>query len=210
MLFNELFDALQNLIEIRPSQQAIADILGVKQGAVANRISRKSELKFEELRKIERSYGIIGGLTGEYDVIKSDNSIEIDYYPDVFGSCGGGVFVLSQAKEKIRLDKGSIINYSPNKEYSVITAQGDSMAPDIKSDDKLIVEHCSNITDNKIHVFCYQDQIYVKRLVKNINELVIISDNPDKTIYTTQKLSGCSLNEVQVIGQVIGLMRERV
>lgn len=209
MQYSVLFDTLQNLINYKPTATEVANCLGVKDKALYARRARNSAFTYEELRKIENAYGIVGGLTGG-TVPVDNNSIEIDYYPDVFGSCGGGVFVLSQAKEKIRLDKGAIINYSPSKEYSIITAQGDSMAPDIKSDDKLIIEHCSTITDNKIHVFCYQEQIYVKRLVKNINELVIISDNPDKTIYTTQKLSGCSLDEVQVIGQVIGLMRERV
>lgn len=209
MRYSELLDALQNLINKTPTQSSLCKILDIKQSAMSNRVARDSEFTLSEVLKIENAYGIVGGLTGGAIPV-DNNSIEIDYYPDVFGSCGGGAFVLSQAREKIRLDKGAIINYSPSKEYSIITAQGDSMAPDIKSDDKLIVEHCSNITDNKIHVFCYQDQIYVKRLVKNINELVIISDNPDKTIYTTQKLSGCSLDEVQVVGQVIGLMRERV
>ncbi|MBQ2395946.1 MAG: S24 family peptidase [Bacteroidales bacterium] len=208
MQYSVLFDTLQNLINYKPTAAEVANCLGVKDKALYARRARNSEFTHEELRKIEQAYGILGGLTG--GVVTNDNCVDVDYYPDVFGSCGGGAFVLSQAKEKIRLDKGAIINYSPSKEYSIITAQGDSMAPDIKSDDKLIIEHCSTITDNKIHVFCYQEQIYVKRLVKNINELVIISDNPDKTIYTTQKLSGCSLDEVQVIGQVIGLMRERV
>ena len=45
MLFDELLDNLQNLTGIRPSQQTIADILGVGQGAIANRISRKSSLR---------------------------------------------------------------------------------------------------------------------------------------------------------------------
>ena len=80
------------------------------------------------------------------------------------------------------------------------------MQPFILNNDKLIIEHTETIQDNKVHIFAYKDDIYVKRLVKNINEVVIVSDNPNKEIYSTQKVTDFS--ELRVIGQVIGLMRD--
>jgi SOS-response transcriptional repressor LexA len=206
MHYNEVIDRLQKLTQTKISQQTIANCLGIRQTAVSGRASRNSEFTLDELIKIERALGLpIGSVSG---IQGNDNSVDLDYYPDVFGSCGSGLLVASETKEKITVPKANIKSYSENKKYSVITAKGDSMAPDIKSDDKLIIEHTETIQDNKVYIFSYQENIYVKRLVKNISELVVISDNPDKEIYATQKITDFS--SLRVIGQVIGLMREMV
>lgn len=213
MLYEELIDRLQNLIKdsvsgkgARISQQTVGNILGMAQTGISFRIKNKKPFSIDELIKIERALGLpIGSVSG---IQGNDNSVDLDYYPDVFGSCGSGLLVASETKEKITVPKANIKSYSENKKYSVITAKGDSMAPDIKSDDKLIIEHTETIQDNKVYIFAYQENIYVKRLVKNISELVVISDNPDKEIYATQKITDFA--GLRIIGQVIGLMREMV
>ena len=85
------------------------------------------------------------------------------------------------------------------------------MLPLIQDKDKLIVEHFESgdqIQDNRIYVFSYLDSIFVKRLVKNINELIIISDNPDKNIYKNICLQKDDMNNIYIIGQIVGLMRD--
>jgi phage repressor protein C with HTH and peptisase S24 domain len=213
MLYDKLVDTLQNLIKdsvtgksAKISQQTIANILGVAQGAISQRIKTEKKFTLDELIKIERALGLpIGSVSG---IQGNDNSVDLDFYPDVFGSCGTGLLVASETKEKITVPKANIKSYSENKKYSVITAKGESMQPSILDSDKLIIEHTDTIQDNKVYIFAYQENIYVKRLVKNISELVIISDNPDKEIYATQKITDFS--SLRVIGQVIGLMREMV
>lgn len=204
MKYSVLFDSLQNLINYKPTANEVASCLGVKDKALYARRARNSEFTYEELIKIENAYGIAGGLTG--GIIQNNNTVEIDFYPDVFASCGFGLAVISEQKEKISVPKASIKNYSANKTYSVVTAQGESMQPYILNNDKLIIEHTETIQDNKVHIFAYKDDIYVKRLIKNINEVVIVSDNSNKEIYSTQKVTDFS--ELRVIGQVIGLMRD--
>lgn len=206
MLYNELLEILQKLTFTKVSQKTIAECLGVGQSAIGNRVVRNSEFALDELIRIERALGLpIGSVSG---IQGNDNSVDLDFYPDVFGSCGSGLLVASETKEKITVPKASIKSYSENKKYSVITAKGDSMQPYILDADKLIIEHTETIQDNKVYIFSYQENIYVKRLVKNISELVVISDNPDKEIYATQKITDFS--SLRVIGQVIGLMREMV
>jgi SOS-response transcriptional repressor LexA len=204
MKYSVLFDSLQNLINYKPTANEVASCLGVKDKALYARRARNSEFTYEELIKIENAYGIVGGLTG--GIIQNNNTVEIDFYPDVFASCGFGLAVISEQKEKISVPKGNIKNYSEHKKYSVVTAQGESMQPYILNNDKLIIEHTDTIQDNKVHIFAYKDDIYVKRLIKNINEIVIVSDNSNKEIYSTQKVTDFS--ELRVIGQVIGLMRD--
>lgn len=197
MKYSVLLPALQNLMKFKPTQQSIADILGVKASAISNRAQRDSDFSEEELRKLEEVWGIeIPRETGD--------CIELDYYPDVFGSCGTGVFVPSEEKEKISLAKSSISNYSASAQYSVINAIGDSMTPNIHDKDKLIIKHWNGeqIKDNSVYVFRYLDEIFVKRLSKNIDQIIIKSDNP---VYDTRKIAVSK--DFQIIGQIVGLLR---
>lgn len=140
---------------------------------------------------------------------KQEEIITLDYYPQIFGSCGQGVFALSQEKQVINVPKSAFMfNYSENKTYSVINAWGDSMNPFIQNNDKLVVEHLNGeqIKDNHVYAFCYKDEIFVKRLIKNIDEVIIKSDNTDP-IYRPRVIEGKKLNDLYIIGEIVGLMR---
>jgi SOS-response transcriptional repressor LexA len=205
MQFDKLLDTLQNLIIIRPSVKDIANILGVQDKAIYARKSRNSELTFEELRKIENAYGIVGGLTGS--MVQADtNCVDLDFFSDVWASCGTGAVVFEDCKEKISVPTSLIQNYSKSSKYSVINARGDSMQPFIQNFDKLIVEHWNGgqIIDNCIYVFRYANELFVKRLVKNITQIIIKSDNP---LYEPVKITDKD-PDFEVIGQIVGLMRD--
>lgn len=198
MRYSVLLDRLQNLINYKPSQSEIGKILDLRQTAISGRANRDSNFSDDEIKKIEQYYHI---------VIEDDN-LTIDYYPDVFGSCGNGVFELSQEKDQIIVPKKAFFErFSPVKQYSVINAKGNSMMPLFYDNDKLIVEHWNGeqIIDNKPYIFCYKDEIFIKRLAKNVDQLMIISENKD---YDIRKLTGNQLKDVNIIGQIVGLMRE--
>lgn len=78
------------------------------------------------------------------------------------------------------------------------------MQPYIHDKDLLVVEHYGGeqIRDNRIYVFRIGDNIFIKRLVLNINQLVIKSDNVQY-----QPIVITELDDVQIIGQIVGLMR---
>lgn len=179
----------------------IAKVLGYTKQYVSQ--IKNDELTQTQREKIEKYYKI--------DLSKSvvsDDSIILDYYPDIFGSCGNGIFALSPVKEQLVVPKKAFFTrFSPVKHYSVINAYGDSMQPFICDRDKLIVEHYEGeqIIDNRPYIFCYKDEIFIKRLVKNVNQLVIIPENKD---YDTIKLIGKELEDVNIIGQIVGLMRD--
>ena len=201
MLFNELLDILHNETGFKVSQQMIANVLNVRQGAISNRITRKSHLTLEELKIIEKHYGfdLIGGGN-------SDNFAELNYYSDVFASCGTGAVVFEETSEKLSVPTSLIKNYSKSNQYSVINARGDSMQPFLQDRDKLIVEHYhgEQIIDNCIYVFRYANELFVKRLVKNITQIVIKSDNP---LYEPIKITDKD-TDFEIIGQIVGLMRD--
>lgn len=184
MLFDELFEALQNLIRIKPSRQNIADILGVSQAAIGNRIMRGSHLKFEELRKIENAYGIVGGLTGEFVSASEDCFI--------FNN-------LDNSSNKLQIDK-KIITLSDNKNIFWLNANGDSMSPVIENQDIVLIDTSNtDISNGGIFLFEINGKRFIKRLrLRVTGELDIISDN-DK--YPLETVTNCS--ELKIIGRVI-------
>lgn len=208
MQFNELFDALQNLIKVKPSVKSIANILEVSEKALYARKDRGSEFSLKELFTIETFYALPHGvLAGCVQNTTTDtNSIDLDYFSDVWASCGNGAVVFEETSEKISVPTSLIQNYSKANRYSVINARGDSMQPFLQNQDKLIVEHWNGgqIIDNCIYVFRYANEVFVKRLVKNITQIVIKSDNP---LYEPIKITDKD-QDFEIIGQIVGLMRD--
>lgn len=206
--YKEVLALIEKLRNVKYNHVDISNMLGGKPtaNALATRAATGGYLNEEELNVITEYTGIDFRRYADM----SENYIDIDYYPDVFGSCGGGNFVLSETKEKMTIPKKNFLKFSPLKNYSIINARGDSMAPFILNKDYLIIEHIENnqISDNEIYVFCYKDKIFTKRLISNVNELVIKSDNPDKDTYRTIYLKDEELNNVYIIGQVVGILRD--
>lgn len=201
MKFETLFETLEKKVKIKPSVKNIADVLGIETKALYARSKRGTEFKESEVKKIEDFYAI--SLTNS----TSDNCVTLDYYPNVFGSCGCGCMVFDESKEKISVAKDMIMNYSPNKVYGVMSAVGCSMSPKIEDGDKLVVEKWNGeqIKDNRVYLFRYNDELFIKRLVKNIDQIVCISENPrfeDRVI--------SDLKNFCLIGEIVGLWRERV
>lgn len=199
MKYNACLDSLQNLINFRPTHADIARILNVNPNALVNRSSRDGNIKPEEIEMLETHYGV--NLSAN-----NTDCIEIDYFSDVWASCGNGAVVFEETNEKISVPTSLIQNYSKSNKYSVINARGDSMTPFIQNFDKLIVEHWNGgqIIDNCIYVFRYANELFVKRLVKNITQIVIKSDNP---LYEPIKITDKD-QDFEVIGQIVGLMRD--
>ena len=210
MKHNELVATITKQTGKEPTQQEIADILGLTRNAISSRAFRDKEYSYSEVEKLESAFKINFSNQGFIDDMHDNGGeISVDYYPDVLASCGGGAFELSNIKEKIRIPKMCIEQYMPLVRYSVINAYGDSMQPTILSRDKLIVEFLESkvIKDNDIYIFYYNDRIFCKRLLHNIDSIVVISDNPDKTIYPTSVIEKENMNDIHLIGRIVGLMR---
>ena len=202
MQYNTLFDRLQNLIEFTPSVTDIAKIIDVPTRTLYTRGQRNSNFSSEEIAKIEEYYAIklIGG--------GSADTVQIDFYPDVFGSCGSGLMVFDESSEKLSVTKDVITNYSPANKYSIISARGSSMSPIINDDDRLIIQHNveSQIIDDTVYLFRYNGELFIKRLVKNVDQVICISENPrfqDRIIEPKE-------DNFFIIGKVVGLFRSKV
>lgn len=197
----EILDLLKTKTNNTVNQSMLADALGVTRQTISNRIRSNSEVTISELEKIEQFF--------EINLFNNDiNSdvVTIEYYPDVFASCGNGAVTFSEEKELIKIHKSLFPEYYNSHKYSMIHARGDSMSPYINDGDKLIVEHWDNggIIDNKVYVFCYKSEIFVKRLSKNLDEIIIKSENPN---YSTRRIEGNNMNDITIIGRIVGVLR---
>ena len=202
--YNWLSTTLQKLTNTKISQQTIANALSVRQSTIGSRATSGKEFNIEELIIIEDKFGLVRGVLS--GIQTNDNCIDLDYFSDVWASCGTGAIVFEETNEKLSVPTSLIQNYSKSNKYSVINARGDSMQPFLQNHDKLIVEHWNGgqIIDNCIYVFRYANELFVKRLVKNITQIVIKSDNP---LYEPIKITDKD-QDFEIIGQIVGLMRD--
>lgn len=201
MKTDKLLEKLQSTIGFTPKAKDFMQILNFSnEQSFYSRVKRNSDFSDEEIEKIEEHYGI--SLRGG-----DNNSVELNYYPDVFASCGTGCTVFQESPEKISISKDSIPDYSPNAKYSVINASGSSMYPIIFEGDKIILKHWQGeqIIDDKIYLFTYNYELFIKKLVKNIDQIIIKSENKE---YENRIITP---NETfKIIGRVIGLIRTNV
>ncbi len=203
MKLKNLTTLLTNALGTTVNQSMIATSLGITRQTISNRIKNDSELTVSELARVEKYFNV--NITNQAKGLSSSDVL-IDYYPDVFASCGGGAIVFSEEKEVFSIPQKLLDNYSRSKKYSMIHSRGDSMTPFICDDDKIIVEHSDGeqIIDNKVYVFCYKNEFFVKRLSKNVDEVIIKSDNPS---YSTRIIKEEDLNELYILGMVVGIIR---
>lgn len=195
-----LFATLQNLIQYKPSQNEIAKIIGVKQSVIGNRVMRDSEFKDEEVKLLETHYAV--SLRGNSD----PNTIQLDFYGNVAGSCGAGLMVFDESSHKISVPKDVISRYSTTNKYSVILAKGSSMQPEIMDNDKVIIKmwNGEQIIDDRIYLFRYDNEIFLKKLCKNFDQIVVKSNNPE---FPHRFIEGDKIKNLKIIGEVVGLLR---
>ena len=207
--YSKVRERLQNLINEIPTHADISRVLEkggleVSANALSNRLSNDGFLKEEEIEILERKYAIDLSITND----RNSNETTLNYFPNVFGSCGTGLTVFDETSEKISVTKDLITNYSPSNQYSVISAKGSSMAPLIIESDKLIIQHNLNeqIIDDTVYLFKYNDELFIKRLVKNVDQIVCISENPrfEDRIITPNG------DNFSILGKVVGLFRSKV
>lgn len=203
MKLEELLNLLSKKTESYVNQSLLAESLGITRQTVSNRIKNESQVTVSELKKIENFFGV---RLFEDTNNSNDNIVKINYYTDVFASCGTGNIVFSEEKISIPVSTMLINGFSNKKMYSMINASGNSMSPTIENGDKLIVEHWNGnqIQDNKIYVFCFNNEFFVKRLSKNLDEIIIKSDNPD---YRVRTISGTTANELILIGKIVSIIK---
>lgn len=201
MKYNEVLACLQNLTKEKPTQQALADVLGVGQTAIAGRARRNTEFTDDEILLLEKRFNVI------IQTPEDANKVQVDFYPDVLVSCGNGIYSLGETKEQLTIPKKLIRHYSEANKYAIVTAYSDSMIPEIKPKDMLVLRliDTENIIDNHIYVFCHEGRFYCKYLSYNLGQIIVRSANAD---YPPRYIEKTELENFQLIGEVCGCFRK--
>lgn len=196
MRYDKLISTLQNLINIKPTQQNIASIIGIGQSALAGRIARNTEFSEEELYKISAFYGI--------DLVGDPSCIELDYI-HIQPSCGKGTYVIDEADiTPVKLGKELIQDVwgADPANLKLFKSSGDSMEPVIENGNILLVDTSkTDFNNGGVFLLTINNEWFIKRLrLRVTGELDIISDN-DK--YPAETIQPNSNIEIVVQGRVI-------
>lgn len=195
-----------NSLNLNIPDREICKIWGMDTAAFSRKKKAGTEIKLKNIMQLQEKYNV--DLTGSYQIrVNNEDTITVDYYPDVEVSCGNGQYLLSETKEKILIPLKAITDYSKVATYSVIKAISDSMLPEIKPQDLLIVQQYNGepIKDNHIYIFVYEDNLYCKYLSNNLGQIIVRSANPS---YPARYIENEELNRFHIIGEVKGHIRD--
>ena len=192
MHHHDILNVLQNLTNEKPTQQKLADILGEKIGTIGARAMRNSNYSFEEIKKIGDFYNVdlLQGCI-KNELINSYNSKHSE-----------------KTENQVTLEPlTASYDYDEQAKYSIVKVVGNSMETTLSDGSICIVKNYNGeqIKDNAIYFFSYGDESYIKRLAKNINEIVIMSDNKR---YSDIVLKGDELDKIKIYGEVVKNMRD--
>lgn len=89
---------------------------------------------------------------------------------------------------------------SPSK-ATLIYVEGDSMSPTIASGAMVLVDHNrTTLRRRRVYAFRDGDELYVKRLERAGDHIIVLSDNPD---HETRLISGADLDRFAILGEVV-------
>lgn len=198
MKFKEVYEILQKIKNNKVTQNDIAKAIGTSRANVSKHIAKNSFVNDEKIEKIEKYF----------NVKLNDNSdfITVDYYPESLIEIKNEKTVLSEKHVECKMPK-NLFNINENANgYFMINSKSNSMYPIILEGDYLIIENSDNksIEDNKIYVFTYDNNLYINRLSKNINQIIVQSENKD---YPTQYIKNEKMNRFHLFGKVVYIGR---
>jgi len=191
--YKTCIETLEELFNTKPTHAELSKITGISANALSNRLSNDGYLKDDEIEKIEKHYKI--------KLNNLQKTIELKYFTTY------EEIIKNEAQKTLSVPIDCFENFLINEEYFVINAIGNSMTPYIEDGDRLIVQKYKNeqILENRVYAFNYNGKIFIRRLVENIKQIIVISDNE---IFDNITLEQDDLKHFSIIGQIVGLVRE--
>lgn len=185
-----------------PSYKELANYLDVSPNTLdvwkqRGKIPEKNILKYtQNMGRINRP-----------DKNQQKDIVSIAYYPEVNASGGYGALNGNARFEHIDISRAflslcfGLTNFS---NIDMIHVIGDSMEPFIKSGDIILLQRTDSAKNNQIVVTRIDDEVYVKRLVKDpISKCIKLTS--ENTYYPDINLSNeTDMARVQIIGVVVG------
>lgn len=188
------------------SQSAFAEKLECSQGAIANIESGKRDVSKAMLLKIKEAFNIdlISWRDSKVEEKTQQNllSVAVPFYTAKASAGNGEALPEYEDKDILLFDKrwlSNVLGINPDNAV-LLQATGNSMQPLINDKDLLMVDTSyTNIINGKVFVVDIDNELLVKRVVKELDGSVILySENPEYSPRTLKE------NETaKVIGKVV-------
>ena len=208
------------------TQSELADAMGVSKQAVSSWISGRTSPTGTNLIKLRIALGLPPNGVGLSDsglasipsssdlktnyVINSTDEVEDGWTRvpvfDVDASCGGGGLnannMITGTVDFNTAFLRSLQGVLSPSGIEIVHSVGDSMSPTISSHALVLVDrHQQRISVDGIFCLMAQDQVFIKRVLRNIDgSISLISDNPK---YPPQLVEKELLNSFTIIGRVV-------
>lgn len=206
------------------TQMGLADALGVNRSAITQAKTRNA-VPQKWILALSRRYALSpdwlefgAGKTGQKPVLESrpvkplilpDVSLETVMVPKVKATlcAGGGSLELEAVPvSEHPLPRAWLSRLGSPSAMVFMDVIGNSMEPGIRDGDMVLVDQSfQEIAPKSILAVGYDEAIYIKRLEKRPEGVLMISDNAD---YAPVTVAGDELNSFRVIGKVVWLCRD--
>lgn len=102
-------------------------------------------------------------------------------------------------------------NVSPQN-ASIVAVKGDSMETTLRDGDRIVIDTSqSRPTNNGIFAFAFDDELKVKRFIKNFDQnWTIRSDNTFDPAYQDQTVAPHNMSQLRIIGRVAGILARKL
>lgn len=187
MQIKEVQERLRQIKNTNITQGDIARAIGTTRANVSQLFAKNSNLSDDKIEKIERHF--------ETKLAHNDTKglVRIPLYSDIS---------LQEADEYIVVS--DILNTSP-KSLLAIIVNSDSMAPYIKKGDFAVFDrNFRGIEDGRIFLIRFEENFFIKRILNNLNSIILKSDNKD---YTDITINSFKADRIEVLARFHSLLR---
>lgn len=212
---NAIDNLLRRILSVTgiTTQTELAEILGINRSAITharnnNRIPDKWILKL--YRKFNLNPEWIEFGTGKMFINRDSLSdIEFNHIPKVnaiLSAGNGSLEVDAIVDEHFSFTSKWLRSKGTIRTMVVMTVSGDSMEPEIKDGDTVLIDQAQkDIISRKIYAVGLDEAIFIKRLEKHSDKIVLCSDN---RAYAPIYLSDNEMVNMRIIGRVLWSSRD--
>ncbi len=194
-------------------QNDLAKALGINRSGITH-ARNNNKIPDKWVLKLYKEFGlnpewVATGCGNKFLDSGQDHDSEYRYIPKVRAmlSAGGGSFeTCSEVIDNLCFKREWLARKGSAAEMVAMEVFGRSMEPEIKEGDTVLIDRSQvNILAGAVYAVGIEETIFVKRLEKRPNQLVLCSDNHD---YEPIFLSQDDMESVRIIGKVIWSCRE--
>lgn len=142
-----------------------------------------------------------------HQVVNNFDLVPVHHRQNINGAGGYGAINEDESAEIIMVSEQmlrAMFGLSTFENLDIINVTGNSMKPIVEDGDTIMVRRTNEVKNNQIAIVRVADQLYIKYFQRHPLGKWIKLSSEDKENYPDMDFEGQEVNEVQVIGLLIG------